>query len=74
MKQFEYKVYDQANGINPDSEYELNELGSQGWELVAIRRSDSEYGGYKFYFKREALTQESPRIPIEAVYANPELY
>lgn len=54
MKQFEYKVYDQKDGINPDSEYELNELGIQGWELVSIRRSDSEYGGYKFYFKRES--------------------
>jgi hypothetical protein len=57
MKKYEYQMYDQKDGINPDSVYELDELGWKGWELVAIRKSDSEFGGFCFYFKRE-LSQE----------------
>ena len=53
MRKFEYQIYDQTDGVNPDSRYELDELGEQGWELVAIRPSDRSVGGYKFYFKRE---------------------
>ena len=42
MKQFEYKVVTRLIGI----EKKLNELGYEGWELVAV-----ECGTY--YFKRE---------------------
>ena len=42
MKQFEYKVVTRLIGI----EKKLNELGYEGWELVAV-----ESGTY--YFKRE---------------------
>jgi hypothetical protein len=48
--QYEYRIYDQKDGINPDHEHELNWLGKQGWELVAIRKSD--HYGHRFYFKR----------------------
>jgi hypothetical protein len=42
MKQYEYKV------ITPflNTEKKLNELGFEGWELVAV-------DGGTFYFKRE---------------------
>lgn len=54
MKKYEYKIYDTTLGINPDSEEELNFLGNEGWELVAIRESDSVIKGFhKYYFKRE---------------------
>ncbi len=43
MKQFEYKVEENRN------ESELNKLGSEGWELVAILHKNFIY----FYFKRE---------------------
>jgi hypothetical protein len=42
MKQYEYKVVTRLVGI----EKKLNELGFEGWELVAV-----ECGTY--YFKRE---------------------
>ena len=42
MKQFEYKVVTRLIGV----EKKLNELGLEGWELVA-----AESGTY--YFKRE---------------------
>jgi hypothetical protein len=34
---------------------QLNELGSEGWELVAVTSSGAE-GAAVFYFKRPALT------------------
>jgi hypothetical protein len=42
MKQYEYKVITLVFGI----EKKLNELGFEGWELVAV-------DGGTFYFKRE---------------------
>ena len=42
MKQFEYKVVTRLIGV----EKKLNDLGFEGWELVAV-----ECGTY--YFKRE---------------------
>lgn len=53
MKKWEYKIIDNALGVNPDDTVGLNYLGEEGWELVAVRKSDCEYGGWKFYFKRE---------------------
>lgn len=66
MNKFEYKIYDQKDGVNPDDEVGLNYLGNKGWELVAIRKSDSKYGGYCFYFKRliEATSEsEKQAVP-----------
>ncbi len=42
MKQFEYKVLTKLVGV----EKKLNELGFEGWELVA-------YESGTFFFKRE---------------------
>jgi len=42
MKQFEYKVFTQILGV----EKKLNQLGFEGWELVAV-----DSGTY--YLKRE---------------------
>ncbi len=56
---WEYNIYDEKDGVNPDNENELNYLGDLGWELVAIRRSDSEYGGYRYYFKRQLVLRDT---------------
>jgi hypothetical protein len=53
-RRWEYKIYDTVDGVNPDCEQEMDGLGSHGWELVAIRKSDSPYGGWRYYFKRQA--------------------
>ena len=42
MKQFEYKVVTRLVGV----EKRLNELGFEGWELVAVESAT-------YYFKRE---------------------
>lgn len=47
---FEYKIIDTGIDGNPDSEFELNELGKDGWELVTIQ---PEFNIKRFYFKRE---------------------
>lgn len=56
---WEYKIIDSAQGINPDSEDGLNYMGSTGWELTAIRRSDNPFGGYRYYFKRQTDSERS---------------
>ncbi len=51
MKQiYEYKIIDDAVDGNPDDEFELNELGKEGWELCAI--NSSYRGSRRWYFKR----------------------
>ena len=47
---WEYKIIDTSKDGNPDSEYELTELGKEGWELVTIK-IDS-FGNERWYFKR----------------------
>lgn len=65
MKMFEYKIYDQQDGVNPDDEYGLNFLGKEGWELCAITKSHSEYGGLRFYFKRQTRVAGPTDSPDE---------
>jgi len=45
MQRWEYK------SVKGASEQELNQLGAQGWELVAVVMSEKE-GVRRFYFKR----------------------
>jgi hypothetical protein len=49
---FEYKVFQKMTLLK--SERKLNELGEEGWELVAIQ-NDSGFGGggANYVFKRE---------------------
>ncbi len=48
---WEYKIIFDANANN---EKKLNELGTQGWELVGIRTTvfDGQTTGAHYYFKR----------------------
>lgn len=50
MKKFEYctREFFDFNTIQED---ELNELGQQGWELVAVENYSQD--SCRFYFKRE---------------------
>jgi hypothetical protein len=50
MQKWEYK---RITGRNP--EMELNQLGAQGWELVAVAADCSDLGLSEiyFYFKRQ---------------------
>lgn len=66
---WEYKIIDDAEGVNPDAEESLNFLGEEGWELCAIL----EYPVYrgspllhlgnwrKWYFKRQVLESVSTK-------------
>jgi len=68
----EYRIYDEGDGINPDDVFELNELGAEGWQLVAIKEytrvmgekgTRSEWGHrcHRWYFSRwtfEPLSDE----------------
>jgi hypothetical protein len=58
--QYENKIINSLKDGNPDSEFELNELGKEGWRLVAINN-------YKFYFIRFILTLCNPSVetPVE---------
>ena len=51
--QIEYKIIDSNTDGNPDSEYELNELGKDGWELCAIM---PQVNTVRFFFKRFVTT------------------
>jgi len=42
MTQWEYMVVS-IDYVNADSTKRLNELGQEGWELVAIRRCDCQH-------------------------------
>lgn len=55
MKKFEYKIINSMLDGNPDSEYELNEIGKEGWELCAIL---PEINTTKFYFKRKIIKEQ----------------
>ena len=53
---FEYLIIDDSEDGNPDSVFELNELGKEGWELCCIQGCGHVI---KWYFKR---TVENQRI------------
>ena len=64
--EWEYKVWKQfETGINPDSEEDLNYLGSAdggGWELVAIHDVPSRHGtDVMWYFKRPKNATANPQ-------------
>ena len=46
---WEYQIINSAIDGNPDNEFELNELGKEGWELCGIL---CQINNTKFYFKR----------------------
>lgn len=48
---WEYMIIKDWEHGNPDSEEDLNDLGKDGWELVAVKREEPI--GYVWYFKRE---------------------
>ena len=57
MDIFEYKIIEPNRDGSPDNEFELNGLGEEGWELVAIKKgfinhNDTIYETDFFYFKR----------------------
>lgn len=56
---WEYKIYDDKDGVNVDDETGLNFLGEEGWELTAISKSHSPYGGHRYYFKRPKVISET---------------
>ncbi len=57
MKKYEY-TFTQCNWITTDPTVELNELGKQGWELVAVTpQRDPEWA--RFYLKREINETEN---------------
>ena len=47
---WEYKIIETGDGGNPDDEYEMNELGRDGWELVTVKIEHT--GAERWYFKR----------------------
>ena len=51
--QYEYQIIDSAVDGNPDSEFELNELGKEGWQLVGIL---PQINRTRFYFMRFVVT------------------
>ena len=50
MKRWEYRILQASIDGNPDSEFELNELGKACWELVTVR--EDARGDTYWYFKR----------------------
>lgn len=55
---FEYMYLDEAEGVNPSEIDDLNDLGSEGWELVAVIPWPVKIGqmvtqANRWYFKRE---------------------
>ena len=48
---WEYRIIDSMVDGNPDGQYELNELGKDGWELCGIL---TQINTTRFYFKRLA--------------------
>ncbi len=54
--QWEYKIIDDQVDGNPDNEWELNNLGLDRWELVAIKSVAS--GSTRWYFKRPLLAEK----------------
>ena len=55
---WEYKFINPHKHGNPNSEFELNELGQEGWELVTV--IDRGYRIESWIFKRH-LTNQSNR-------------
>ena len=53
--EWEYKIINPHKDGNPNSEFELNELGKEGWELVTI--SDRCWPTESWYFKRHTASQ-----------------
>jgi len=66
MTQWEYKIINDWEHGDPDSEFELNELGNYGWELVHVQDvvvkiiSSGPLTGKCWYFKRPV--KKIPRI------------
>ena len=52
---FEYKIINANKHSDPGSEYQLNELGKEGWQLVAINTYNYPYPRY--YFMRYLSTK-----------------
>ena len=52
MKKFEYKVEDKSWIINIEIIEYLNQMGSEGWELVSIDHFSS---WITYYWKREII-------------------
>lgn len=50
MKKFEYKKISRIYGLD---EKELNEEGSNGWELVSLNYQVTQYSVFHYIFKRE---------------------
>lgn len=50
MLKYEYLIIDDSKDGNPDSEFELNELGKEIWELCFVL--DGINGSRRWYFKR----------------------
>lgn len=48
---WEYKRV-KGNNLGQSFMDTFNEMGSEGWELVAIEPAHTEYGWATFYFKR----------------------
>lgn len=48
---WEYMILDDAQDGTPDTEFEFNELGKEGWELV-MSKTNMVVGNTKWYFKR----------------------
>jgi len=51
---WEYMVIDEHKHGSPDNEFELNELGKEGWELTCSRGDST--GNRTWYFKRRIST------------------
>ncbi len=67
MLMWEYKIVGSTMGLQPKREEQLNELGKEGWMLVAV--IDCGSGSVTFYLKRpkDKIYQD-----VNSVSPNPE--
>ena len=57
MKKWEYSMPYYSNKPNADI---LNDMGSQGWELISIFQSPDDEETYRWIFKRERVEENKP--------------